>query len=82
MKGLRNVISAAAIMLFLFGAIAGAQSTNEILLAKGWNLVSLPLQPTNTSTTSVLSGVPYNVVWAYSNREWTFYDPEDTAGAR
>ncbi len=52
-------------------------------LSIGWNLVSLPVQPANTSIASVLSGVKgaYEVVWAYPNQTWQVYDPNDAAGS-
>lgn len=52
-------------------------------LAQGWNLVSLPLQPSVTSIGSVLGGIAgnYSVVWAYINQQWKFYDPTDVEGS-
>ena len=82
---LRNVISAAAIALFLSCSIAGAQSSGAITLSPGWNLVSLPLQqPANASSVaSALSSISgaYEVVWAYAGQSWQVYDPNDTAGS-
>jgi hypothetical protein len=84
LKNLVNLFSAAAIILFLAGAVAGAQPIDSISLLPGWNLVSLPLQqPANASIASVLSGIKgaYEVVWAYSNQAWKVYDPNDSAGS-
>jgi len=52
-------------------------------LSVGWNLISLPLQPTNTTASTVLSSIAgsYEVVWAYPNQTWQVYDPNDTAGS-
>ena len=60
--------------------------SNEVsftLLAPGWNLISLPLQPLDTAIASVLSGIKgaYEVVWAYPDQAWQVYDPNDAAGS-
>jgi len=51
----------------------------SIELSEGWNLVSLPLIPENSSIEAVLSGVIENVssVWAYdaTSGEWLMYNP-------
>ncbi len=57
MKSLVSLIAAAAIMLLLFGAVAGAQSPDLIFLTQGWNLISLPVQPANAAMASALSGI-------------------------
>jgi len=43
----------------------------------GWNLFSLPLQPSNTSIPSVLSDISglYTIVWSCQNGKWKMYDP-------
>jgi N-acetylneuraminic acid mutarotase len=78
-----SLIAAAAIMLLLFGAVAGAQSPDLIFLAQGWNLISLPVQPANTAMASALSGISgsYDVVWGYPNQSWSYYDPNDPSGS-
>ncbi len=84
MKNLVNLFSAAAIILFLAGAVAGAQPIDSISLLPGWNLVSLPLRPADTAIASVLSGIQgaYEVVWAYpADGAWKVYDPNDSAGS-
>jgi hypothetical protein len=84
MKGLGNVISAVAIILFLSCSVGfPAQSTDLISLSPGWNLVSLPVQPANTAIASVLSGIngAYEVVWAYPGQSWKVYDPNDVQGS-
>jgi hypothetical protein len=83
LKNLVNLFSAAAIMFFLAGAVAGAQPIDSISLLTGWNLVSLPAQPADASIASVLSGIKgaYEVVWAYPNQTWKVYDPNDVAGS-
>jgi probable HAF family extracellular repeat protein len=52
-------------------------------LSSGWNLVSLPVQPTNTAIATVLSGIvgACEVVWAYPGQAWKVYDPNDAAGS-
>jgi hypothetical protein len=58
-------------------------TSGSIHLSSGWNLVSLPAQPSNTAIASVLSGIKgtYEVVWAYPNQAWQVYDPYDTVGS-
>jgi len=83
LKNFVNLFSAAAIILFLAGSVAGAQPIDSISLLPGWNLVSLPLQPADASIASVLSGIKgaYEVVWAYPNQAWKVYDPNDSGGS-
>lgn len=49
--------------------------------ANGWNLISLPVVPTNTSPSSVLSGVINDIetAWAYSGitGNWSMYAPNN-----
>lgn len=49
----------------------------KIILSSGWNLFSLPLLPSDTTTENVLSSVSgsYEVVWKYESGVWTLYDP-------
>ncbi len=55
--------------------------TYDISLSEGWNLISIPLAPEETSIGSVLSQVigSYSIVWAYdvsdSADPWKKYDP-------
>ena len=53
----------------------GLQTFN-ISLEKGWNLISLPLQPENTSLFSVFppDELDYTAVWAYYGDSWKRYD--------
>jgi hypothetical protein len=50
-----------------------------LMLAKGWNFISLPLQPANTSITTILGGISdnINIVWGYDNESkiWKKYKP-------
>ncbi len=48
-------------------------------LSSGWNLISLPVQPVDTTISLVLSGMtgPYQIVWGYPSQAWKFYDPND-----
>jgi hypothetical protein len=57
--------------------------TVPVQLSSGWNLISLPSQPTNTAIATVLSGLgsACEVVWAYPNQAWQVYDPNDTTGS-
>jgi hypothetical protein len=54
-----------------------------VSLSFGWNLISLPVQPSNTSIASVLSTIQgaYEVVWAYPGQSWKVYDPKDSGGS-
>ena len=47
------------------------------LLGPGWNLISLPVQPSNTAIGNVLSGIAgkYVSVWGFQNGAWQVYDP-------
>lgn len=50
----------------------------EMEVAKGWCLISLPLEPTDTDPSVVLSSIDtkYNSVWAYDPDEgWSIYAP-------
>jgi len=48
-------------------------------LGTGWNLFSLPLQPSNTSISSVLNDISgnYSAVWAHQNGKWKMHDPSN-----
>gem|GEM_PF-2388212 len=51
---------------------------NDIgLTGPGWNLISLPLQPSNTAITNVLGSISgkYTSTWAYQNDSWKVFDP-------
>lgn len=61
-----------------------------INLIAGWNLIGLPVTPSNSVTllTKILGTaiLPYvSVVWAYTNTnnngQWSYYDPNDKAGS-
>ncbi len=66
--------------VLLFGAALGRGSGIEqatLTLQEGWNLVSLPLQPTNTSIAGVLAPIAgkFDAVWTYANGRWYGYNP-------
>jgi hypothetical protein len=51
----------------------------EIRLLKGWNLISLPLQPPNDEPSAVLSSINtrYNSVWTYDpDTGWSMFAPD------
>ncbi len=54
-------------------------SSLTINLGTGWNLISLPLQPSNTAITNVLSNISgkYSAVWAWDgpSQSWRSYFP-------
>ena len=60
-------------------ATFGTSTQSYILsLLSGWNLISLPLQPTDTVITAVLNGIStnYSIVWAYdATNGWKKYQP-------
>jgi len=60
--------------------IPAAVTEWDISLSKGWNLISLPLIPDNSSIEAVLSEVIENVscVWAYDAETgaWLMYNPD------
>ncbi len=54
------------------------EPVTDITLSEGWNLVSLPLIPTDPSVTVVLSGlVGLESVWSYdaTTEQWSSYSP-------
>ena len=54
---------------------------HNISLSEGWNLISIPVTPEDTSISSVLYGISgnYSIVWAYDAGDaadpWKKYDP-------
>jgi hypothetical protein len=65
------------------GGSGAPTSISQIPLSSGWNLISLPVQPADTTITSVLLGIAgsYQVVWGYTNQSWKLYDPNDPDGS-
>jgi hypothetical protein len=58
----------------------------NISLAVGWNLISIPFQPSNTAMGTVLSGIAnkYSIVWGEFNPEtsaWKNYNPLKTVNS-
>jgi hypothetical protein len=51
--------------------------TVELSLLEGWNLVSFPVVPINTSLVSILASVDgnFNSVYIYNSTGWYSYDP-------
>ena len=66
----------AAPISYIEGVCAGSPQQN-IALSINWNLISLPLQPGDTSIETVLGSIvdKYESVWAYINGQWKSYDP-------
>jgi hypothetical protein len=60
--------------------VPGVVTEWNITLSEGWNLISLPLIPDNSSIEAVLSGIMEHVdsVWAYNAEtgKWLMYDPD------
>jgi hypothetical protein len=59
------------------------RSFYTLALSAGWNLPSLPFQPTDTSMEKVLSEIAgkYSMVWGYQNQQWKFYNPSNASGS-
>lgn len=63
-------------------------TTYDIPLNAGWNLISLPLIPTNSAIDAVLGNASSSaeIVWSYEydengeNPNWYFYNPSNTTG--
>ncbi len=51
----------------------------SIPLQAGWNLISIPLVPSNTGLPAILSSISgkYISVWGYKNGKWASYIPDD-----
>jgi hypothetical protein len=70
-----------------YGVALTGTGVPSISLTSGWNLIGLPVEPTNTAVNTVLSddlSVPASdvvVIWAYINGQWSYYDPNDVAGS-
>lgn len=56
-----------------------ASTSVDILLNTGWNLISLPLTPADTTPSVVLAGIlsSYSKVYGFDNstKQWKLYDP-------
>jgi hypothetical protein len=61
----------------------GVPASVTIPLTTGWNLISVPIQPSNTAIATVLNTISgsYTIVWAYMNGAWKLYDPSDVEGS-
>ena len=61
------------------------QSTTDFSLSllNGWNLISLPVEPTNNAISTLIKDISKNtiVIWAYPAQVWKFYDPQDEEGS-
>jgi hypothetical protein len=54
-----------------------AAATFTVSLERGWNLISLPVQPPNTDIGTLLSSIAgrYDIVWGFENGDWKSFDP-------
>lgn len=52
-------------------------TNNDIGLGPGWNLISLPQQPSDTAISNVLGAISgkYSSTWAFQNGSWKVFDP-------
>ncbi len=55
-----------------------ADHSFPIQLNTGWNLISIPVMPADTTVGSVLSSLQgkYSIVWYYEGDTWYSYDPD------
>lgn len=67
------------LILFLLISIKCFAATANIELNSGWNLISLYVQPEDTSIEPVLASIEgkYISVWTYVDGAWLVYDPEN-----
>ena len=58
-------------------AVSDTEPSMIGLFGPGWNLISLPQQPSDTAIANVLSGISgkYASAWAFQNASWKVYDP-------
>jgi hypothetical protein len=58
-------------------ALTPMANTHTLALSTGWNLISLPLQPSNTAISTVLNDISgkYAIVWSYVNGAWKKHQP-------
>ncbi|MBI2353618.1 MAG: choice-of-anchor D domain-containing protein [Deltaproteobacteria bacterium] len=50
-------------------------NAHSITLSQGWNLISLPVQPSQTAVGSLLGALGYRNLWGYTGGAWRMYDP-------
>ncbi len=76
-------------LTFINGTFTITGLTRSVDLAAGWNLVSLNIQPTNTTVESVLASIDgsYDLVYGWDasgasseSGNWLIYDPANTTG--
>lgn len=65
-----------------YGKSTTTTNNYAVNLYTGWNLISLPLIPTNPAITAVLTGVTVNKVWSFNetSQGWTSYIPNGPPG--
>ena len=63
-------------MVFL-GWQTGDAAAYQIQLRQGWNLISLPARPPDTSVAEVTKSIANKLtrIWAYPDGQWRSYDP-------
>ena len=61
--------------LFLISSVFGMEFKIQVIT--GWNLVSLPVQPSDSSITSIISGHEDDIasVWKWKQGNWAVYIP-------
>ncbi|MBI2353617.1 MAG: carboxypeptidase regulatory-like domain-containing protein [Deltaproteobacteria bacterium] len=56
-------------------SLQSTTTTESITLSQGWNLISLPVQPSKTAVGTVLGALGYRNLWGYTGGAWRMYDP-------
>ncbi|MBW2995591.1 PKD domain-containing protein [Candidatus Woesearchaeota archaeon] len=69
----KGATGTASVIVTVEEVTPGPTTTFDIQLRQGWNLISLPLRPADTSINSILAGVNYNSVWRKSGGNWQSY---------
>jgi len=72
-----NSASDASDNVFTIVATTCAVETANINLTQNWNLISLPIWPTNTDINSLMANIMSNIVsvWYYNNGTWYSWAP-------
>jgi hypothetical protein len=67
----------------VFSFTVASTITKTLSLAAGWNLISFPIEPINTSISTLFKDIANNIliIWAYPGQIWKFYDPKDEEGS-
>src|SRR5436190_2560502 len=74
-----NKTASLSFALFVLACLALPQRavSAQLVLSNGWNLISLPVEPTNASIKTVLAPIQgdYDAVWSHINGRWFGFNP-------